>query len=164
MMRRHLTTLVLLALLVGTAWAAKTRFEYVQVKRAGLRAEPAPFSDPTGTLEYGDYVRIDKESGAWLKVTEPKKNVQGWIHERSVNKKAPDMSAIGRDAKVTVDESEAAASFKPFTPEVEKNFKLNNKDADFTWVDKMEAIIIPATTMRAFLKAGGVTASEGGAK
>jgi hypothetical protein len=156
--------LVLLGLLAATAWAAKKRFEYVQTQKPVLTAKPAPFAKVVGRLEYGDYVRIDKASGGWLHVLEPKKNISGWIHKQSLSPSRPDMSLASQTAKQNVDASEAAASVKPFTKDVESKFQARNKKADFATVDKMEAMTITREAMIAFLKAGKLTIPEGGAE
>lgn len=150
---------VVMASTVMTASAATMS---VQVKDAPVRATPSFVGKVVGSLAYGDRVEIQQTQGAWSKVV--RADVAGWIHTSALSSKKIVLAAGQEQAKVAASGDELALAGKGFNSDVEAQFKAAHKDIDFTWINRMEKIRIPATEMQVFLKDGDVTPKEGGAK
>jgi uncharacterized protein YraI len=151
---------IVMASAVMTASAATTMS--VQVKDAPVRATPSFVGKVVGTLAYGDQVEIQQTQGAWSKVA--RAGVSGWMHTSALSSKKIVLAAGQEQAKVAASGDELALAGKGFNSDVEAQFKSAHKDIDFTWINRMEKINIPSSEMQAFLKDGGVTPKEGGAK
>ena len=72
------------------------------------------------------------------------------------------MKAGGQNAQTGASGDELALAGKGFNYDVEADFKAKNQNVNFTWVDKMEKIKVPAASMQQFLKDGGIQPAEGG--
>ena len=145
---KQIAAVMLMAAAVMTAstvMTASAATMSVQVKDAPVRATPSFVGKVVGALAYGDQVEIQQTQGAWSS----KKIV---------------LAAGQEQAKVAASGDELALAGKGFNSDVEAQFKSVHKDIDFTWINRMEKIRIPATEMQAFLKGGDVTPREGGAK
>jgi hypothetical protein len=59
---------------------------------------------------------------------------------------------------------ELAVAGKGFNADVEKEFKVDHADIDFTWVDTMEQMKVSPQELMSFLTEGGVQPQMGGAK
>ena len=134
----------------------------VQVKNAPVRATPSFIGKVVGALAYGDQVEVQQTQGAWSKVAGAR--ASGWLHTSALSSKKIVLSAGQEQAKVAASGDELALAGKGFNSDVEAQFKAGHKDIDFTWINRMEKIRIPATEMQVFLKDGDVTPKEGGAK
>jgi hypothetical protein len=86
------------------------------------------------------------------------------MHTSALSSKKIVLAAGQEQAKVSASGDELALAGKGFNSDVEAQFKSAHKDIDFTWINRMEKIRIPATEMQAFLKDGDVMPKEGGAK
>ena len=154
-----LTAAMMMASAVVTAAAATMS---VQVKNAPVRATPSFVGKVVGALDYGDQVEIQQTQGAWSKVAGA--GVSGWMHTSALSSRKIVLAAGQEQAKVAASGDELALAGKGFNSDVEAQFKAGHKDIDFTWINQMEKIRIPATEMQVFLKDGDVTPREGGAK
>jgi len=154
-----LTAAMMMASAVVTAAAATMS---VQVKNAPVRATPSFVGKVVGALDYGDQVEIQQTQGAWSKVAGA--GVSGWMHTSALSSKKIVLAAGQEQVKVAASGDELALAGKGFNSDVEAQFKSAHKDIDFTWINLMEKIRIPATEMQVFLKDGDVTPREGGAK
>ncbi|MFA5043090.1 MAG: SH3 domain-containing protein [Kiritimatiellia bacterium] len=157
---KQIAATVVLTALAALAAAAATMS--VQVKDAPVRATPSFVGKVVGTLAYGDQVEIRQTQGAWSQVAGA--GVSGWLHTSALSSKKIVLAAGREQAKVAASGDELALAGKGFNSDVEGQFKSAHKDIDFTWIDRMEKIRIPAADMQSFLKDGGVTPKEGGAK
>ena len=150
---------IIMASAVMTASAATMS---VQVKDAPVRATPSFVGQVIGALAYGDQVEIQQTQGAWSKVAGA--GVSGWMHTSALSSKKIVLAAGQEQTKVAASGDELALAGKGFNSDVEAQFKAGHKDIDFTWINRMETIRIPAQEMQVFLKDGDVTPKEGGAK
>lgn len=160
--RRWMAAGALVAALVGGARGDPGQPMSVQVKEAQARDKPSFVAKVVGTLRYGDRVDVQETQGAWSRVALADGSV-GWLHGSALTSKKIALSAGRDDARVGASGDELALAGKGFNSDVEAQFKKEHKDIDFTWVDRMEKIRIPAQEMQAFLKEGGV-APKGGAQ
>lgn len=162
MHNRERTLAAVAGLMTAVAMTAFSATMSVQVKEAPVRANPSFVGKIAGTLAYGDQVEVAQTQGAWSKVTGG--GVSGWIHTSALSSKKIALTAGQEQAKVAASGDELALAGKGFNSDVEAKFKADHKNVDFTWIDRMERIKIPAAEMQAFLKAGDVTPKEGGSK
>jgi len=158
-----LTAAMIMAMLtVSSVLTASAGTMSVQVKDVPVRATPSFVGKVTGTLAYGDQVEVQQTQGAWSKVVGA--GASGWMHTSALSAKKIVLAAGQEHAKVAASGDELALAGKGFNSDVEAQFKAGHKDIDFTWINRMEKIKIPSAEMQGFLKNGGVTPGEGGAK
>ncbi len=164
MKQRLLHFIALLLLLSLPAIAALEKVMSVQVREGQLRSTPSYLSRVVTTLKYTDRVTVLEERGDWLRVKPEGSSDEGWIHSSALTKKKLTANSGDVAAATTVSSEEQALAGKGFSSDVESKFKERNKDVDFKWIDKMEKITIPTTTITRFLKDGDIAPEEGGAK
>jgi len=146
------------AILAGGGRAADMS---VQVREAQLRATPSFLGKLTGAGAYGDRVAVQETRGDWRKVQLPS-GQSGWMHNSALTAKKVVLQADAPTAQAAASGDELALAGKGFNSDVEAEFKRNNRDVDFTWVDRMEKIRVSPDQMQAFLQAGGVQPAAGG--
>ncbi len=78
----------------------------------------------------------------------------GWIHESALTPKRVVMSSGTDDARIGASGEEVALAGKGFSSEVEAEYKKQNKDIDYTWVDWMGRQTVPDAQLVQFLKQG----------
>jgi uncharacterized protein YgiM (DUF1202 family) len=141
-----------MALAATAAWAAKEMS--VQV-RDGTVAQPrvVPGHGSRRTVAYGDRVTVNQTQAGWCEVTLAGKT--GWIHESALTPKKVVLASGGADARVqSVGSEEVALAGKGFSKEVESEYKKQNPQLDFTWVDWMGRQTVPSEQLVEFLKQG----------
>lgn len=149
-----------IGLSAAVALAATPSLMSVQISKADIRATPSYLGKVVTSLAYGDKVTVQSQSGAWLQVSG--NDQSGWLHSSALTTKKIVMKGEAA-AKTTASSGEMALAGKGFNSDVEKQFKENHKEIDFTPIDKMEKIIIPIPELQAFAKQGNLQ-SNGGAK
>lgn len=150
-------------MLVSYAWSADAqRSLSVQVKEGQMRSSPSFLGAIVAKPSYGDRVVLLEDQGNWKKVSS--KGVQGWMHASALTMKNIVLKAGTANVQTTATGGEIALAGKGFSEEVEKQYKSQNRNVDFTWVDRMERFAVSPEEMRAFLKQGQVVPAEGGAK
>lgn len=150
---------ILLAL-VATPWMASAATMHVQIQSAQLRETPTFLGRMVGTIPYGDAVTVVETRAPWSRVRTAD-NRTGWVHDSALSKKAIKMRAGAQDVSTAASGQELALAGKGFSSEVEADFKAKNADIDFTWIDRMEKIVITAEEKIEFLKEGGVQPGGG---
>lgn len=153
--------LVVPLLLIAVVTASAGEMMSVQVKNGQVRASPTFLGKIVATLAYGDRVETVGEQGEWMKV-KTSKGQTGWIHSSALTEKKIVLASGSKDVQTAASGEELALAGKGFNSDVEAEFKAKNKDVDFTWVDRMEKIVILPTEMETFLKAGEVKPAAGG--
>ena len=155
MSRNSKKTLMAFALVIwaGAAMAADTMS--VQSEKAVVRASPGPFASAVATLNYGDQVSVVGEQGAWTKV-QTASGASGWTQTASLSTKKIVLKAGANDVSKTASGEELALAGKGFNSQVEGQFKANNPNVDFKWIDYMEKIKVGEPQMVQFLRAGGL--------
>jgi uncharacterized protein YgiM (DUF1202 family) len=151
---------VALALVAGLAWAAGQVMS-VQVRTTNLRARPSFLGTTVSEMTYGTRVNLVSRQGPWVKVTGPQGKT-GWLHESALSEKDLAMVSGGTQAATGASGEEIALAGKGFNAQVEKEYRQQNADLDFSQVDRMEKIVITSEQAAAFLTAGLVTPTEGG--
>ena len=71
------------------------------------------------------------------------------------------LNPISEEVKEAASSDEIVLAGKGFNKQVEEKFKQANKNIDFTWVDKMEKMVISQTKIQDFVIKGGLKAEVG---
>ena len=140
------------ALMATGAWAAKEMS--VQVRDGQLRNRASFLGTVTGAVAYGDRVTVNQTQAGWCEVATAA-GKSGWIHESALTPKKVVLSGGTPDARVgSVGSEEVALAGKGFSKEVEAEYKKQNKDIDYTWVDWMGKQKVSGEQLVQFLKQG----------
>jgi len=133
----------------------------VQVKNCQLRDKPSFLSKIVTNLSYADQVNVQQERDNWYKVSAVNKKGSGWVHVSALSEKKIILKSGSKDIENAASSDELALAGKGFNEEVEKEYRNKNKNADFTWIDKMEKIVVSQNEIQKFLKEGGLKAQGG---
>ena len=135
----------------------------VQVKKCQLRNKPSFLGKIILNLNYADRVTVDKEQDDWFKVTPENNSGGGWVHVSALSTKKIVLNPGSKTVESAASSDELALAGKGFNEQVENDFKKKNKNADFTWVDKMESFVVSQNEIQKFLKDGGLRENGGDA-
>ena len=142
------------ALVATGAWAAKEMS--VQVRDGQLRNRASFLGTVTATVAYGDRVTVNQTQAGWCEVATAS-GASGWIHESALTPKRVVLSSGAEDARAqSVGSDEVALVGKGFSKEVEAEYKKQNQDVDYTWVDWMGQQTVSSERLVAFLKQGNL--------
>jgi hypothetical protein len=155
--RSVLCVAVMVCLTGGIVFAFAGKIMSIQVKEAHLRSAPSFLSEIIGKFVYGDRVRIAEESGAWRKVGPAEGVPKGWLHSSALTKKKVVLQPGNADVEEAATSDELALAGKGFNKQVEEQFRSDNPDADYAWIDWMEQIVVSQDDMRRFQEEGGLT-------
>ena len=140
------------ALMATGAWAAKEMS--VQVREGQLRNRGSFLGTVVATVAYGDRVTVNQTLAGWCEVAKAD-GTAGWIHESALTPKRVELASGTSDARVeSVGSEEVALAGKGFNKEVEAEYKKQNKDLDYTWVDWMVQQKVTPEEIVKFLKQG----------
>ena len=149
---------IALALIAVAAVAAGTMLS-VQVREGQLRERPSFLGKVAADVAYGDRLEVLETRAGWTKVRG--EGVEGWIHTSALTEKRVVLSSGDVDANVGASGEELALAGKGFNAEVEQAYRAGNPEAQYAWVDRMEAVVVSADEAAAFLAAGGVEPKGG---
>jgi len=152
---------LLLIVLATIVWAA-TQMQSVQVRTGQLRERPSFLGKVTAEVSYGDRMTVLESRGPWTKVRNA--DGEGWIHTSALTEKKVVLRSGDADARTSASGEELALAGKGFNDEVEAEFRQQNPDVDYAWVDRMETMVVTPSEAGDFLSAGGVQPREGGAR
>lgn len=153
------SVIVLIGFCSDTIWSGEALMS-VQVKSSQIRASPSFLGGILAEIKYGDRVAVVDEQNGWMKVSLPDGR-QGWVHGSALTRKKIVLSAGTTDSTSGASADELALAGKGFNSDVEAEFRAQNKDLDFTWVDRMEKIVIDLKTIQRFLEEGRVSPQTG---
>ncbi len=139
------------ALLATGAWAAKEMS--VQVRDGQLRNRASFLGTVTGTVAYGDRVTVNQAQAGWCEIATAT-GATGWIHESALTPKRVVLSSGAGDARTGASGEEVALAGKGFSKEVEAEYKKQNLNLDYTWVDWMGQQTVPDAQLVQFLQQG----------
>ena len=160
---RALLSVVLFCFAAAGVWAAADRVMSVQVKQSDIRSSPSGLGSIVTPVKLGDQLTVIEERGVWTKVSTGS-GVTGWIPSSSLVKGAMKLKAGDKDTQVAASSDEMSLATKGFNSDVESKFKQDNRDIDFTWVDRMQKFKVSLDEIRAFMKEGKLSAGKGGAQ
>lgn len=144
-------TICCVALAATGAWAARQMS--VQVREGQLRNRASFLGTVTGTVAYGDPVTVKQSQAGWCLVATAG-GATGWIHESALTPKRLAAGSGAGDARVGASGEEVALAGKGFSAEVEAQYKKENRNIDYTWVDWMGQQKVSNAQMVQFLKQG----------
>ena len=140
-----------IALAATGAWGAKEMS--VQVREGQLRNRASFMGAVTGTVAYGDRVTVNQAQAGWYEVAMAG-GATGWIHESALTPKRVIADSGAGDARTGASGEEVALAGKGFSKEVEAEYKKQNAQLDYAWVDRMLQFGIPNEQLVEFLKLG----------
>lgn len=126
----------------------------VQVKSAHLKKKPNPLAELLTTLPYGDQLQVKTEEGPWLKVMHPKTGTTGWVHSSALSARQIVINPANRHIEAAHSGTISLAG-QGFNLEVEKQYK-EQKQLDYTQIDRMESVTPSQEEIRAFAKSGNL--------
>lgn len=155
--------LVLLGVFLLNTVADAQKSMTVQVQEGQLRATPSHFGKITAKIFYGDGVTVLEEKGDWKRVSVADGKGQGWLHGSALTSKRTILKAGRSQAGTSVSQDEIALAGKGFSEEVEKEYRKNNANLDYAWINRMETIRISPRQMENFVEDGRlVLGNKGG--
>ncbi len=86
------------------------------------------------------------------------------MHSSALSEKRIVLKAGGRTRRSRASSGELALAGKGFNADVEAEFKARNRNIDFSWIDRMQAMKVPPDRIAAFLQEGGLVPAQGGGK
>jgi len=128
---------------------------YVNVNSANLKSSTGFFASTTGTVKYGDDVRVLAVNGKWTQVR-TSKNITGWIAGASLTTKR--ISVQGNTANASA--KEIALAGKGFSPEVESEYKRGGESVNYDAVDAMERVTVSEKDLLSFIEEGRLSKGE----
>jgi SH3-like domain-containing protein len=135
----------------------------VQVREGQIRATPSFLGKMVAKVAYGDRVDMLEDRDAWKRVSTPGGKLQGWMHTSALTTKRVVLKAGQADVQTGATRDELALAGKGFNEQVEAAFKKENKNIDYTWINRMEAFSVSPDQMLNFLARGNlVPPAEGG--
>lgn len=158
-----IVSLTLLSVLCLGATAEAQKMMSIQVKEGQLRATPSHLGKIIARASYGDRVTVLEEKGAWKKVSVAGGKAQGWLHATALTNKRIALKAGQSNVGTSVSGDEIALAGKGFSEEVEAQYRKSNKNLDYAWINRMEAIKVSPEQMENFIAGGRLTLrGEGG--
>ena len=146
----------IIAALALAAVAAAAAEMSVQVKDGALRDRASFLGKPVATVAYGDRVEVLASQGDWRQVRLAS-GAAGWIHSSALTPKRVVLSAAsGGDVRIAASGEEVALAGKGFSQEVETEYKKQNRDLDYAWVDRMITFKVSDAEALRFLQEGGL--------
>lgn len=152
----------LLLLFTATVALAGAEIMSVQVRSGQLRDKPSFLGKAGASVSYGDRLTVLETSGGWVRVQGD--GTSGWIHSSALTRKKLALKSGADDLDSAASTDELALAGKGFNDEVEAEYRAEHPEADFTWIDRMEAVTISPEQAVGFLQAGGIAGQTGGAK
>lgn len=156
--------LALLSVLFLNATAEAQKILSVQVREGQLRATPSHLGKIVAKTSYGDRVTVLGERGAWKKVSLSNGKYQGWMHSTALTSKKIVLKAGQANVGTSVTRDEIALAGKGFSEEVEAQYRKTNKNLDYTWINRMEAMKVSSGQIEDFITGGHLALSEQGGK
>jgi SH3-like domain-containing protein len=154
-------SLVLVLAALALAAAALPRMMSVAVQQTQARTTPSFLGKIVADLAYGDQLQVVEEKGGWVKVVMPATEEEGWVHASALTKKTVFLKAGDADVAQTASSSEIALAGKGFNEQVEARYR-QEKQLDYTWVDRMEGFTVSWEEIRDFVDQGGLVPLQGG--
>ena len=156
--------LTLLSILLLNATADAQKVMSVQVKESYLRTTPSHLGKIVVKASYGDRVAVSAEQGDWKKVSLANGKYQGWMHNSALTNKRIALKAGQSNVATSVSRDEIALAGKGFSDEVEAQYRKNNKNLDYDWINRMEAFTVSPKQMEVFVSSGQLARGNEGGK
>jgi uncharacterized protein YgiM (DUF1202 family) len=133
----------------------------VQVKETQIRATPSFMGKILGVLAYGDRVTVLAEQSGWARISLPSGKGEGWVSLSALTKKRVVLKSGSQEVSSGASSGEVALAGKGFNQEVEAEYR-DEKQLDYSWIDRMETFRVSPEQILAFLQQGGLPTTLGG--
>jgi SH3-like domain-containing protein len=150
-----------LILMAAVAFAAPSRQMSVTVRETQLRATPSYLGKILAVLAYGDRIQVLSEQSGWARVSIPGQGHEGWVNLSALTEKRIVLKAGAENVQSGASAGEVALAGKGFNKEVEARYQ-QEKNLDYTWVDRMEGFTVSPEEVLGFLQQGSLSSSTGG--
>jgi uncharacterized protein YgiM (DUF1202 family) len=145
-----------MSVLFLTAIASAQETLSIQVKEGQIRATPSFLGKIIARVAYGDRVTVLGKSGPWRRVSVGGGKVQGWIDASALTSKRIALRAGETNVQTGATQNELALAGKGFNEQVETQFRKENKNLNYAWINRMEIFKVSPDSMRSFLAQGDV--------
>ncbi|MDP8237246.1 MAG: SH3 domain-containing protein [Candidatus Erginobacter occultus] len=162
-MKKVVFAFALAAVLFAPAVPARADTLNVQVRSGKLREQPSFLGKIVAEVAYGDQLRILREQGEW-RLGQAASGREGWIHVSALTDDEIVLTAGTGEVETGASSEELALAGKGFNAQIEEEYRAQNREIDFTWVDRMEEFIVSPEQMVGFLKMGQVNPPSGGVR
>ena len=153
--------LLIVGLLGLTVLAGEQNKMSVQVKEGAVRSSPSFLAKIIAKLDYGDQVVVKEEKSSWSKIELTGVYSQGWIHSSALSSKKIIVNPGDADVDQAASDDELTLAGRGFNQEVEQKFRSRNPDVDFTWIDRMEKMVVSQDQIQNFIQSGGLNPQGG---
>jgi len=149
-----LSALLLSAGLLMAATSLKVR-----VKSTKLRRSPKFYASSMATLRFGESLEKLSEQDGWIHA-QTSAGTTGWIHSSAVTTPKFTVTAQ-RTAQEETSADEVALAGKGFNEQVEQEYRKST-ELDYTWVDRMDQMVVTEAEMERFFREGKLGEYGGG--
>lgn len=129
---------------------ANRNTRYVSVQAAAVKDATGFFAKDLGSLSLGDAVTVIQDAGKWIQVQVG--SLTGWVASSGLSARR----VLTGNSNVTA--SEVALAGKGFSPDMEMAYRENG--LDYSMVDAMERITVPAPDLLSFITEGRLARGE----
>ncbi len=133
----------------------------VTVKETAIKKSPRIFSGTIETLHYADQVEIVSRAKGWVQI-ELADGKSGWIRSSHLSKSELSLQTGAQMVDVAASDDELTLAGKGFDRQVENNYRKQNVDVDYVWIDRMVSYHVDDAELIIFLEQGGLSIRPGG--
>ena len=126
----------------------------VQVQTGQLRSNPSFLGAIVAEVSYAQQVQVLEERAGWMRVSAPGIATAGWIHGSALSPRRIVIQAGDADVRRAATTGEIALAGKGFNQEVEREFRTQNRDVDFSVIDRMQSTEVPISRVQQFAREG----------
>jgi len=151
-MKRFLIVLCLALFVTGLAMAQVRAGGtlYVAVQSLDLKSGTGFFASNRGKLNYGDQVTVIRVDGRFVEVrSATNSSLTGWTASANMSTRQ-----VVSGTTSTATAREVALAGKGFNQDVEQSFREQNRNLNYTAVDRVEAITVNEAALKRFLEEG----------
>ncbi|MCL2265663.1 MAG: SH3 domain-containing protein [Treponema sp.] len=129
---------------------------YVSVKNVAIKSSTGFFAATRGTLSYGDRVTVLRVDGRFVEIrSAANSTLTGWTASANLSAKQ-----VVPGTSSTATAREVALAGKGFNQEVEQSYKNQNRNLNYTDVDRVEAFTVNESALRRFLEEGRLSLGD----
>lgn len=127
-------------LAVGPSGAGPKKGDTVTVRvlSAKVMAKPKFIGKTVAEVSRGDHLTYQGDKSGWYQVKTS--SGEGWIHKSAVVDKKVTLSSDLSSGQAGASEEEIELAGRGFTKDVEESYRKDNRELDFTHVDRIEAL------------------------
>lgn len=158
-MTKKILFIALSALLLSAGLLMAATSLKVRVKSTKLRRSPKFYASSMATLRFGESLEKLSEQDGWIHA-QTSAGATGWIHSSAVTTPKFTVTAQ-RTAQEETSADEVALAGKGFNEQVEQEYRKST-ELDYTWVDRMDQMVVTEAEMERFFREGKLGEYGGG--